>query len=95
MTSGILQFDHLRAYMAKTQDLDFARHGILDRKSSITAILLSDCFKENKMKKKILKKNRNYYFWVILVHIQAKVKFLQILDCHFLGVTSLKKSEEN
>ena len=56
MTSGILQFDHLRAYMAKTQDLDFARHGILDRKSSITAILLSDCFKENKMKKKFLKK---------------------------------------
>ena len=28
-------------------------------------------------------------FGALLAQIQAKVKFLQILDCHFLGVKSL------
>ena len=41
------------------------------------------------MKKKFLRNNKMPCFGALLAQIQAKVKFLQILDCHFLSVKSL------
>ena len=55
-------------------------------KSVITTIFPSDYFKENKMKKNSQKNTKFSVLGTLLAQIQAKVKFLQILDYQFLGV---------